>query len=150
MFNPALSLLCSGPGPLKRLVVSNAEIYRLVRPSTLVLLMLCLFAPSAWTQMSANLSGIVTDQSGATVSGAAVTARDVDTGLSRSAVTNQAGRYQLFALPVGQYEVRVKKDGFAEGVRTGIILVVGQDAVTDLSLRVGAVSEEVKALGTSH
>ena len=45
------------------------------------------------------------------------------------------------------YEVQVKKDGFAEGVRTGIHLVVGQDAAADLSLRVGAVSEEVKVTG---
>jgi Carboxypeptidase regulatory-like domain len=147
MFSAALSLRCSRPASLKRLFSFNAQIFRLVRPSTLVSLMLCLFVPSAWTQMSANLSGVVTDQSGATVSGAAVTARDVDTGLSRSAVTNQAGRYQLFALPVGQYEIHIKKDGFAEGVRTGIHLVLGQDAVADLGLRVGAVSEEVKVTG---
>jgi len=147
MFSPALSLRSSCPASLKRLVVFNAEVFRPVRPFTLVSLMLCLFVPLAWSQMSANLSGVVTDQSGAAVSGAAVTARDLDTGLSRSAATNQVGRYQLFALTVGEYEIRVKKDGFAEGVRTGIRLVVGQDAVADLSLRVGAVSEEVKVTG---
>ncbi len=140
------SLLCSRPASPKRLFVRTAEIFRLVRPSMMALLV-CIFAPVAWTQMSANLTGVVTDQSGATVSGAAVTARDVDTGLSRSGITNQAGRYQLFALPVGQYEIRIKKDGFAEGVRTGILLLVGQDASADLSLRVGAVSEEVKVTG---
>ncbi len=90
---------------------------------------------------------MVTDQSGAAVSGAGVMARNLDTGLSRSTVTDQTGRYQLFALPVGQYEVRVKKDGFAEGIRTGIRLVVGQDASADLSLRVGAVTKEVKVNG---
>jgi len=95
-------------------------------------------------QVTATLSGTVSDQSGAVVSGATATARNVDTGFSRSTVTNQAGFYQLFALPVGQYEVRVKKDGFAEAVRTGIRLVVGQDASADLNLHVGAVSEELK------
>ncbi|MGC1453008.1 MAG: carboxypeptidase-like regulatory domain-containing protein [Candidatus Sulfotelmatobacter sp.] len=97
--------------------------------------------------MSATLSGVVTDQLGAAVSGAAVTAQSMDTGLSRSTVTDQTGRYRLFALPVGQYELRVKKDGFAEGLRTGIRLVVGQDASADLSLRLGAVSEELKVTG---
>ncbi|MGA8151754.1 MAG: carboxypeptidase regulatory-like domain-containing protein [Terriglobales bacterium] len=103
--------------------------------------------PFAGAQVSATLSGIVTDQSGAAVSSAVVTARNLDTGLSRSAVTDHLGRYQLFALPVGHYEVRVKRDGFAEGIRTGIHLLVGQDASADLSLQVGAVSEEVKVTG---
>ena len=109
--------------------------------------LLCLCAPFASAQVSATLSGIVTDQSGAAVSAASVTARNLDTELSRSTVTDQAGRYQLFALPLGQYEVRVKKDGFAEGIRTGIRLVVGQDAKVDLTLRLGPVSEEVKVTG---
>ena len=98
-------------------------------------------------QVSATLSGTVTDQSGAAVAAAGVTARNLDTGLSRSANTTQAGRYQLVALPVGQYEIRIRKDGFAEAVRTGIRLVVGQDATADVSLRLGAVSEEVKVNG---
>jgi Carboxypeptidase regulatory-like domain/TonB-dependent Receptor Plug Domain len=93
------------------------------------------------------LSGIVTDQSGAAVPAASATALNLDTGVSRNAVTDPAGRYQLFALPLGQYEVRVKKAGFAEAVRTGIRLVVGQDARVDLTLRVGAVSEEMKVTG---
>jgi hypothetical protein len=102
---------------------------------------------SAWAQTSANLSGSVLDQSGAAVTAAAVTARNLDTGLSRSTATDQNGRYQFVALPVGQYEVRAKKDGFAEGIRTGIRLVVGQDASADQNLRLGAVSEEVKVNG---
>ena len=111
------------------------------------LLLLFLCVPFGAAQVSATLSGTVSDQSGAAVPVAAVTARNLDTGFSRSAVTDPAGRYQLFALPVGQYEVRVKKDGFAEGIRTGIRLAVGQDANADLSLRLGAVSEEVKVSG---
>ena len=123
-------------------------------PSTLVrfllilaLMLLSLAAPGALAQVSAALSGRVTDQSGAAVSAASVTAQNSETGLSRSTVTDQAGRYQLFALPVGLYEVQVKKDGFAEGVRTGIRLVIGQDASADLTLRVGPVTEEVKVNG---
>ncbi len=115
--------------------------------SILVLLLLCLCTSFASAQVSANLSGIVTDQSGAAISAASVTAHNLDTGLSRSAVTDGAGRYQLLALPVGQYEVRAKKDGFAEGIRTEIRLVIGQDATVDLSLRVGKVSEKVLVTG---
>ena len=122
------------------------------RPGRLLLLLLfslCLYPSFASAQVSATLSGIVSDQSGAAVPAASATARNLDTGLSRDTVTDQAGRYQLFALPLGQYEVRVKKAGFAEAVRTGIRLVVGQDARVDLTLRVGAVSEEMKVTGDS-
>ncbi|MGA9799323.1 MAG: carboxypeptidase regulatory-like domain-containing protein [Terriglobales bacterium] len=117
------------------------------RTSVLLFLFICLYRSAGAAQVSATLSGIVTDQSGASIPSAGVTARNLDTGLARETGTDQSGRYQLFALPLGQYEVRVKKDGFAEAVRTGIRLVVGQDARVDLTLRVGAVSEEVKVNG---
>ena len=92
---------------------------------------------SAFAQVSATLSGIVTDPSGAAVVGAAVTAKEVDTGITRTTTTNDAGRYDLFELPVGLYEIRVKKQGFSEEVRTGIQLVVGQEAIVNLALRLG-------------
>jgi carboxypeptidase family protein len=109
-----------------------------------VFLVVVLFwASNAFAQVSATLSGIVTDPSGAAVAGADVTAKEADTGLTRNATTNNAGRYQLFALPVGQYELHIKKQGFSEGVHTGIQLAVGQEAVVDLQLRLGQVDERV-------
>lgn len=147
MHNPALDQRCSCFASFKRSPAFLASMRRAARTGCLWLLVLQLFwlcVPLGWTQVSANLSGIVTDQSGAAIAGASVEGRNLDTGLSRTTLTDQEGRYQLLALPVGQYEVRVKKDGFAEGIRTGIRLVVGQDATANLSLRVGAVTEEVK------
>ena len=111
---------------------------------SIAILGLCLGPSLADAQVFANLSGVITDQSGAAVSGARVTAKSLDTGLSRAASTDQSGRYRFFALPVGVYELSVTKQGFAEGVRSGIRLAVGQDASADLSLRVGQVSEQVK------
>ncbi len=152
MHNRDLSLQSQSPVLLRRsrAVPHNyREADQSSRHFLLLLLLFCLCPSVASAQVSANLSGIVTDQSGATVPAASATARNLDTGLSRETVTDQAGRYQIFALPLGQYEVRVKKAGFAEAVRTGIRLVVGQDARVDLALRVGAVSEEVKVTGDS-
>ncbi|MGH9770253.1 MAG: carboxypeptidase regulatory-like domain-containing protein [Candidatus Acidiferrales bacterium] len=94
-------------------------------------------------QVSASLSGRVTDASGAVVAAAEVTVRNVDTQVPRGAETDDAGRYQVRSLPVGEYEIHVKKQGFAEEVRTGIHLVVGEDAIVDLGLRVGEVNEQV-------
>jgi hypothetical protein len=112
--------------------------------SILTFVLSCLYVPLSVAQVSASLSGLITDSSGAAVSAASVTANNLDTGISRTAPTDQSGRYRFFALPVGPYEVRVTKEGFAEGIRSGIRLVVGQDATVDLSLRVGQVSEQVK------
>jgi len=89
------------------------------------------------------LSGSVTDQTGAVVSAAAVTAKNVDTGAVRSTVTGGSGLYQLFSLPPSEYEVHAKKQGFKEGVRTGVHLVVGQDAAVDVALEVGDVSQQL-------
>jgi predicted porin len=105
------------------------------RLATVVLLFVCLAEFCATAQNSVSLSGRVTDQTGATVPGATVTATDLDTGVVRTTVTNQSGMYQLLSLPIGHYELRVKKEGFAEGIRTGILLVVGQDATVDIKMQ---------------
>ena len=109
----------------------------------LALLFSCLGLPFSWAQVSANLSGLITDPSGAAVLAASVTARNLDTGVARTAPTDQSGRYRLFALPVGPYEVRVTKHGFAEAIRTGVRLAVGQEANVDVTLRIGEVSEQI-------
>ena len=125
------------------------------RFSTALLSLLAFCYLSAQAQVSANLSGRVVDASGAAVQSASVTAKDTDSGISRTTITNQAGQYELFELPVGHYELHAKKDGFAEKVRTGIFLVVGQDATADLTLQVGeiqqqaAVTENVPVVNTS-
>ncbi len=95
-------------------------------------------------QVSAALSGRITDQAGAGLPGATVTAKDTDMGISRETVTDAAGRYELPALPIGRYEVTATKSGFAVAVRSGINLVVGQDAAADLSLKVGNVTEQIR------
>jgi len=109
-----------------------------------VLALFCMCAPFSMGQVSASLSGIITDPTGAAVSGASVELRSLDTGVSRTARTDPAGQYRFFALPVGLYEVRVTKDGFAEAIRSGIRLAVGQDAKADVGLRVGTVSQQIK------
>ncbi len=100
------------------------------------------WAPGAAAQ-SASLSGTVTDPSGAAVAGAQVTVRNVNTGAERLTASGRSGRYQVLSLPVGDYEVIVKKPGFAEAIRTGIDLSVGQAGMADLRLSVGGVRQQV-------
>jgi hypothetical protein len=106
-----------------------------------------LLAGSIRAQVSAVLSGTVTDPSGAMVSGASVSARNVDTGAVRQAVTDSQGHFDIFSLPAGQYEIRSGKAGFAEEVRTGVHLVVGQSATVDMRLPLGESSQQVTVNG---
>src|ERR1051326_9034647 len=87
---------------------------KLLHAFYLLLFAVFFLAPFAASQVTANLSGIVTDQSSAAVTSAEVTVTNLDTGISRTASTDQTGRYHVFALPIGTYEVRVMKSGFAE------------------------------------
>jgi hypothetical protein len=100
-------------------------------------------ATNAGAQVAASLSGQVMDQSSAAVQSATVTARNVDTGMVRTTASDVQGRYELFSLPLGPYEVRASKQGFSEGVRTGVQLVVGEEAKIDFTLPVGQVTQEI-------
>jgi hypothetical protein len=101
------------------------------------------FLVSASAQVSAALSGTVLDQSGATVSAATIIAKNTDLGVTRTTVTDTAGRYELRSLGLGNYEVDVQKPGFSQEIRTGVKLAIGQVAVINFNLRVGTVSDQV-------
>ena len=119
--------------------------YRALR-HLFVFLAVCLpLGPSASVlgQVTASLTGRIADPTGAAIPAATVTADNLETGISRSALTDQSGRYQLLELPIGRYEVHAAKAGFAEEMRKGISLAVGQDATADLNLHIGAVKEQV-------
>ena len=79
-------------------------------------LIVCILFLATWAfaQVSAIVSGTVTDQTGALVGGAHVTAKSNDTGAERGVVTDSEGYYQLYSLPIGQYEIRGAKAGFTE------------------------------------
>jgi hypothetical protein len=111
---------------------------------TSLLVVLCLvLAMPALAQMAASLSGVVTDSTGEVVSGAIVTVKETNTGAVRATSASFAGHYEVFSLPVGVYQVQVTKKGFSKEVRTGIHLAVGQDAVANITLKVGEVSQQI-------
>jgi hypothetical protein len=70
--------------------------------------------------------------------------KNVETGAIRTLTTDEGGQYRVFSLPIGEYEVQVTKPGFAEEIRTGVRLAVGQDASVDVTLRVGPLSQQIK------
>ena len=108
-----------------------------------LLLCLGLRATPALAQVSASLSGVVTDQTGATISGATVTVENLDTGATRTTTTNGTGWYHILELPVGRFELGAEKQGFAGETRTGITLVVGQDATVDITMQLRTITQRV-------
>src|SRR5262245_20641766 len=110
---------------------------------SLLVAVLVLTGNSGWAQVTAAISGKVEDASGAAVGGATVTVKNVETGVSRTVTTDETGTYRALSLSVGQQEVRAEKPGFRSAVRNGITLVVGQEAVVDLKLDIGQVTQEV-------
>ena len=87
---------------------------------------------------TATILGAVKDSTGAVLPGASITAKNLETGLTRAAVGAEDGSYRLSALPVGAYEVRVELPGFRTEVRSGLTLTVSQEAVVNFTLQPGA------------
>src|SRR5213592_3805898 len=92
---------------------------------------------------TATILGVVRDASGALIPGVSITVKHTESGLTRNVISSERGGYNLPLLPVGAYEITTTMPGFKQAVRTGINLVVGQEAVVDLTLEVGANAETV-------
>lgn len=92
----------------------------------------------------AQVSGIVTDATGAAVPNAAVTMTETDKGATRTVNTDSSGSYVMPNLPVGPYRLEVKANGFKDYVQTGIILVVNNNISINANLQVGSISEKVE------
>ncbi|HEV7700357.1 MAG TPA: carboxypeptidase regulatory-like domain-containing protein [Pyrinomonadaceae bacterium] len=105
---------------------------------------LCIPIATAAQTTTATIVGTVSDPSAAPVASANITARNVDTGLTRSAVSGDDGNYRIEFLPVGNYVIEVTAaSGFKKAVRSGIVLQVNDTARVEIALEVGSVSEEV-------
>ena len=96
-----------------------------------------------------GLTGTVRDASGASVPEAALTVKHLDTGLTRTTVTDGNGSYLQAALPIGRYDVTVSLSGFATVELHGVIVDVGAVVRADFQLRVAAVRETVNVTAAS-
>jgi hypothetical protein len=112
---------------------------------SLLAVLLISAAQPAWSQqVTAAITGQVTDPSGAPIAGSAITARDVARGTIWTATTNAEGIYNLPRLPIGSYEVRVEAQGFQTAMRPAVQLVLNQTARMDFQMKVGQLSETVE------
>src|SRR5436305_5854963 len=93
--------------------------------------------------MNGEITGTITDPSGAAVSGATVEISNADTGFKQSAKTGESGLYRFAVLPLGTYEIAVQAAGFGPAKRTGITLTAGLTATVDITVAVAGTTTMV-------
>lgn len=90
-----------------------------------------------------QISGRVTDSSGAVLPGVDVTVTQTSTGLVRTVVTNESGQYNVPSLPLGPYRVEAALSGFRTFVRTDIVIQVNANLTVDATLSLGDINETI-------
>src|ERR1051326_1868980 len=106
-------------------------------------------ASSAQDLDNVTISGRITDQNGAVIPGATVTARLVRTNLERNAVTEGDGRYKLIQLAPGVYNVKASFTNFAIEEKTNLATAAGQNVQLDFTLKPATVSAETIVISTA-
>lgn len=98
--------------------------------------------------VTGNISGSVTDSSGAVIAGANIEVKDVATGVAQNTVSNDQGRFNVPDLKVSTYDVQASKSGFQTVVHKGVTITVGSQLVVDFSLPVGQAQQTVTVEST--
>src|SRR5229473_2571668 len=94
--------------------------------------------------VTATITGTVTDRSGGALPGATVTAKETDRGTIWSAQTNEAGIFSLVRIPIGIYELKAEMKGFKTAVRPSLTLDLNQTARVDFKMAMGQVTETIE------
>lgn len=113
------------------------------RIATATLAFVVIFAPSSWASISGSISGVVRDQSGAVTPDVGVIAVNIQTGVRHTTTTDSRGFYSFPELPIGDYEIIIRKAGFRQYEQKGLVINVNTALRVDATLEVGAVSQAV-------
>ncbi len=108
-----------------------------------VVAFLLVLATSTYGQSTASIEGLISDQHGAVVGKAEITASDPAIGVTRRVLSDNSGRYQIVALPIGDYRLEVRARGFQTRVVERLRIEVARKLTQDFELQVGDVSQQV-------
>src|SRR3984957_12414522 len=98
----------------------------------------------AGQQITGSIRGTVLDPSGAMVQAAMVTAKQTETGLTRTAVTDRQGEYVLAGLPPGRHQIEGHAPGFQKYLQQGISLDVNETATVGIHLKLGSETQQIE------
>ena len=111
--------------------------------SVISVLLVLSFAGAYAQQTTGTISGTVSDETGGVLPGVDVMAQNTETGATRTAISDDEGRYRLSQLAPGTYQLRAELAGFRTALLQGLTLNMAQEAVVGVTLRVGEITEEV-------
>src|SRR5215216_1585046 len=125
--------------------------HRLVGISACSLLLALVSSTASFAQAvsTAQINGTIRDESGGGLPGATITVTQTDTGLVRTAITDEAGSYILQNLPIGPYRFEAELQGFRKFVQTGIVLQVNANPTLNVALQLGQLAETITVQGTA-
>jgi hypothetical protein len=109
-----------------------------------VLAFVLLALAQLWAGITGSISGVVTDKSGAVMSGASVVATDTSTSVQTTVKTDAKGFYSLPTLAIGTYDLEIKQAGFKTYRQTGIVVDANSAIRADAILQVGTISEKIE------
>jgi hypothetical protein len=110
----------------------------------LVLAFFVFAAALAWASITGGISGVVTDPSGAVISGATVVAVDTQTGVKTTVTTDAKGFFSLPALAIGTYDLQVTHAGFKSYTATGLVIDANSALKLDATLPIGGINEHIE------
>jgi len=103
-----------------------------------------LLSTSAYAQLTRGaITGTVRDQSGAIIAGAEIKVTNVETSVTRDAVTDESGFYRVGALDPGTYTVQIQKTGFSRVENRAVVVTATNETTLDADLKIGNVTESV-------
>src|ERR1044071_8873691 len=111
------------------------------RLTTLLLSIILASAAAAAQTSRGTVSGTITDQNGAVVSGATVALTNLETNVSRTTTTNSEGFYRFDAVDLGTYSVKISAQGFSEVTKTNVPVLANQ--ISDVSAQVAVGGTEI-------
>src|SRR5215831_1854263 len=121
---------------------------RTIRQVLAGLFIACLLTLPAFAALTGDISGTVTDKSGAVVVGAKVTVKSLSTGAIRETTTNDVGQFSIAQLEIGSYEVSIEKGGFKLH-KESVTVRSGENSRLAAQLEVGATTEAVTVEATN-
>lgn len=121
---------CKGVSVMKRAFLPTCSLF--------------LLTAAAFGGVTGSITGRVTDKTGGVISGATVTAQNVETRITSSTTTNTAGSYSFPDLSIGHYSIQIQAAGFADFQETGIVLDVNTALRVDATLQVRTVAQHVE------
>ena len=123
--------------------IPSIEPLRLAALLALVVV-LCGSLNAQTSRVSGGVQGVVIDESGGVVPGAAVTVEQPEKGFRRGAATDSRGRFLIQGLPSDHYTVRIEQDGFGTAVIEDLVVSLGHTLFQQVELRPAAVTESIE------